>query len=326
VQIKIIIHGRGGVPMTSERDLRRRYLPGNDLRPVPSLEERPFTPAVPSPAMPPRVTSAGQVLHPADPRLPSRRANPRRLTARPPLIAAYDDRAGAWTEADSPVCVARLGEEDARPAGLGELCGVPAEFRAAGVDLCPRHFLRLEEWKVEAARAEEIRRESAELRRAASELEAAAAGYERIAREAEARWERATAARSVVYYLRRTSDGMIKIGTSGKFRPRLGAHLRAHGELQLLLTHAGSFSEETKARDRFRLYQVGRSEWFYPARPVLDWIRRARLSYLYAGIQFADVLPIGELRRLVRAAPPKKDLVDKDGNFRWPDTRTGGAA
>jgi len=300
--------------MTSERDLRRRYLPGNDLRPVPSLEEEPFKPAVPVPAMPARVTAAGQVLHPADPGLPSRRANPQRLAARPPLIAAYDNREGVWAEADSPVCVARLDEKDAR----GELCGVPAEFRAAGVDLCPRHFFRLEEWKVEAPRAEEIRRESAELRRAASELEAAAAGYERIVREAEARWERAMAARSVVYYLRRTSDGMIKIGTSEKFRPRFGAHRRAHGELQLLLTHAGSFSEETKARDRFRLYQVGRSEWFYPARPVLDWIRRARLSYLYADMQPADVLPIGELRRLVRAAPPKKDLVDKDGSFRWP--------
>lgn len=304
--------------MTSERDLRRRHLPGNYVRPVPTLDDEPFTPAMPSLAMPPRATAADQVLHPADPRPPAPRANPLRAAARAPLIAVYDDNRKTWAEADSPVCVARLEESGARPAGRNELCGTPAECRAAGVDLCWRHFLELERRTIEGPRVEEIRRESATIREAARDLEAASAKYELVMQEAEVRWEKARAARGVVYYLRRKSDGMIKIGTSVKFRGRLTTHRREQGDFQLLLIHAGSFGEETGAHGKFRLYQVGRTEWFYPARPLLDWIRRARLSYLYADIQPDDVLPIEDLRRLVRAAPPKKDLVGKDGIFRWP--------
>lgn len=54
-----------------------------------------------------------------------------------------------------------------------------------------------------------------------------------------------------VYYARRTSDGMIKIGYTGTavwFRMRMLS--REHGELQVLMTHAGHRAEEKAAHDR----------------------------------------------------------------------------
>lgn len=277
------------------------------------------TPAYELPLMPPRVTGEAEVMRHAAGH--DRWSCPKCNRGRPhgPVIAVHDNEAGGWAETDAPVCVARRIGLKGRPGFVqGEICGAPAEHRVHGIDLCETHFHILERWRVAETRAEEIRRESAELREATRELVEAKAGYEREADAAAAAWERATARHSVVYYLRRESDGMIKIGTSKRFRSRLEQHRADHGGLQPLLLRAGEYQEERRTHRKFRAYQLGRTEWFLPARPLMEHIYRARQSSLHADIQPTDVLPIAELRRLVYAAPRKKDIIGEDGVVRWP--------
>lgn len=282
---------------------------------LPILKERP--PSFPLPGMPGRVTGTDQALHPEQPC--SRRICARcgRGQPHPPLLAAYDTGKSAWTEAREPMCVARWPSRN-RHHAPGELCGAVAKHRIAGIDLCPSHFYILERWRFADTRAEEIQRESQSLREAARELRAAERDYAGAVRDDEIYWERVYAARSVVYYVRRISDGMIKIGTSKSFRGRLNFHRGAHGPLQILLVCAGSFEEEHDAHRKFRAYQIGRTEWFHPARPVVEWIYKARQSERYAGVQPKDVLPLEDLRKLARYAPRRKDLCWENGVLQWP--------
>lgn len=292
--------------MTGTRG-RRSHLPGAPERIRVPLNIQPPA-GFPLPMMPPRLTDAGEML---------RRGPARGWPSRAPLVAVYDESAEAWAETAEPVCVARRTAGPPR-AVPGALCGDPAEHRVAGIDLCADHFGNLERWNVEDARAAGIRRKSLKLRQAALALKAASAHYEQIADEAEARWERLRAERSVVYYLRRTSDGMIKIGTSVNFRSRFNDHCGEHGELQVLLICAGSYAEEGAAHSKFRDYQIGRTEWFRPARPLLDWICRARENIRYRDIQPDNALPMRDLRKLAREAPSKKNLHWEGGMLKWP--------
>lgn len=104
----------------------------------------------------------------------------------------------------------------------------------------------------------------------------------------------------VVYYARRTSDGMIKIGqTTSAVWFRMHELAREHGELQVLMTDAGYRAEEKVAHDRFAVYRVSRSEWFYPALPLLRWICETRQIPKYAEIQMPECVPLGEIKELI---------------------------
>lgn len=237
-----------------------------------------------------------------------------------PVLAAWDQEAGGWAEAGAPLCVARrTGVPLKGRSELGELCGQGAEHRIAGIDLCGAHFYILERWRFADSRAEEIRRESAELREAMRVIEEDRAEYGRTLADAEAHWERLAAADSVVYYLRRVSDGMVKIGTSANFRGRLHTHSYQHGALQVLLICAGRRPEEHATHLKFRAYQIGRTEWFRPVRPIFEHILKMRSEERWARIQPSDALPIEEIKRLAREAPRKMDLQwDDDGVLVWP--------
>lgn len=106
-----------------------------------------------------------------------------------------------------------------------------------------------------------------------------------------------------VYYARRTSDGMIKIGYTGCavwFRMYMLAW--DHGELQVLMTQAGYRGEEKEAHERFAVYRVPRSEWFHPALPLLRWICETRQIPEYAETQEPECIPLGEIKELIAAA------------------------
>jgi hypothetical protein len=270
------------------------------------------TPGLPPfPRTPRRATGAGEVMRPAnDGDLP-----------RSLLLAAYSSDAGGWSETTEAVCVAREGR-----SARGGLCGSPAVCRIAGIDVCVEHFRLLERWnfddterKAEQCEAVEFRRTCARVRAAAADLREANRDYVRTVEEMWQRREEVLAQQSVVYYLRRVSDGMIKIGTSARFRTRLAQHRKIHGELQILLIRGGSRDEEADAHAKYRYYRPDRMEWFYPAQPVLRSLYRYRQSWLAEGLQPDDALPMEDFKMLVREAPPRKILQwDDEGVLLWP--------
>jgi hypothetical protein len=86
-------------------------------------------------------------------------------------------------------------------------------------------------------------------------------------------WDADTA--EVVYYLLRESDGLIKIGTSTRFRERLSDLRAEHGALRLLLTHRGDHDCEDQMHYRFKDLRI-HGEWFRPGKPLMGWILEVR--------------------------------------------------
>lgn len=215
------------------------------------------------------------------------------------------------------ICTARL-HRGGPGCSEGDICGYPAQNWAGDIPLCMLHYRRFKAWVTAEddlalerdARVHEQRlRHQQELSEQSVQLR-----LERIAALKEAK-----AAASVVYYLRRVSDGMVKIGFSASPKARLDDHRREQGQIQVLLVHGGDRGDENSVHNRFREYRIGRTEWFRPVRPLLNWICEAREEHTHPGVQPDDILPIGELRQLAAAAVPIEDLrFDEDGHVIWP--------
>ncbi len=214
----------------------------------------------------------------------------------PPQLAVYDPGAGTYVRGTEPVCMARWASTNLEHAA-GSICGHPVYKRAGDIDLCGHHYWRLMDWK----RWDKPREELEEMTRALREADA---GYAAAVRESAIHRERVTAESSVVYYIRRVSDGMIKIGTTTAFRKRMAAHRKDHGELQILLTHSGGPKEERAVHKKLDAYRPGRSEWFYPTRPLLSWILETRRCEPHRKTQGLDIVTQAEIRKLIQALPP----------------------
>jgi len=244
----------------------------------------------------------------------------------PMMLASYDPEVGQYRLTDEEeetgdgaegICTARR-HNDGSGWAEGDICGSPATCWAGDVPLCPKHYRRLKDWiagedeiVLEArARAHEAQmREQEELNEQAIRLDR---------RRDDAACKR-KAARSVVYYVRRVSDGMIKIGYSASLHTRTNTHRRVHGPLQVLLVHGGDGDTEHAMHNKFGTYQIGRTEWFRPVRPLLEWICGARENHTHPHVQPADVLPIEEIRAMAEAAPPDDVLRwDDNGVLQWP--------
>ncbi len=167
----------------------------------------------------------------------------------------------------------------------GDLCGQPATERVGDSDLCPYHFGRALDWfyrrriELPAERQrehEESLRQAAEARRLAAE------------------------ARGIVYYLHRSADGLIKIGTSTDHKTRFGDLRREHGQLRLLLAYAGGYKEETEAHNRFAGLWV-RGEWFRPELPLLLEVQRLRRAHDKQASRLPEQVPVVEIRALIKA-------------------------
>lgn len=213
----------------------------------------------------------------------------------PPLLATYDEERGDYALAEGHVCMARWASTN-RQHGAGSICGLPL-FRFAGeFELCEHHYWRFVDWRYWDKPREEIEEKTRALREADKEYAAAV-------RDSEIRRERIRSASSLVYYFRRVSDGMIKIGTTTDFRTRMATHRREHGEVQILLTHSGGPDEEKAVHKKLDVYRAGRSEWFYPSRPMLSYILNTRQVWTHRKTQGLDVMTRTELQRLIRATP-----------------------
>lgn len=217
-------------------------------------------------------------------------------TGHAPQLAVYDPDAGTYVRGPGPICMARWASTNLEHAA-GSICGHPVYEAASDIDLCAHHYWRLMDWKRWDKPQKELEEKTRELREAD-------AGYAAAFRESEIHRERVRTASSVVYYIRRVSDGMIKIGTTTEFRKRMATHRKEHGELQILLTHSGTRKEEREAHLRFDVYRPGRSEWFHPTRPLLNWILSTRSVERHKKAQGLDIVPMGEIRKLITAMPP----------------------
>jgi hypothetical protein len=242
----------------------------------------------------------------------------------PPMVSIYDPAEGGYflqEEAEEFTCIAR---HDSNGYGYAEggICGMPTQKWVGDVPLCGVHWKRLmedvaqtreEAYDARLARDAELHeqqmRHAEELNRKHIELD-----RKRIAAAAKAK-----SPYSVVYYIRRESDGAVKIGFTANTRNRMSALRLEHGQLRVLLVLGGGRHEETAAHSLFRRYRIGRTEWFRPVRPLLEWIREAREGHTYPGIQPDDILPMDELGLLVLAAVPSEVLQwDDDGVLQWP--------
>lgn len=173
-------------------------------------------------------------------------------------------------------CVARWAS-GGRGHRQGDFCGDTVFRRLADADLCTHHYWRAYD-RVLTLERREHRQLDAELYGSRT-------------------WEPDAA--EVVYYLRRVSDGLIKIGTSSIFRARLSGLRGEHGALQLLLTHRGDRDREYQMHRKFARLRVAHTEFFRPGKPLLTFIvnvrRRQHAEHVLRGtVPMAELLAIAE--------------------------------
>lgn len=87
--------------------------------------------------------------------------------------------------------------------------------------------------------------------------------------------------RSVVYYIQRTSDGLIKIGFTTNLTERLGSLVREFGPLTVLSHHQGYRGIERVMHKRFAADRV-EGEWFTPSSALLTHVAATRKRMLAA--------------------------------------------
>jgi hypothetical protein len=178
-------------------------------------------------------------------------------------------------------CVFPTRRDGKRPSPL---CGEAASEAIGTAWACPRHFREAMEWMRDREKADKYALDA--------EIEAR--------REAEmATW--AARGSQVVYYLRRESDGIIKIGTSTELWRRRRNLARQHGPLQLLLSHCGTHAREHEMHRKFDHLALG-GEWFRPGADLLLWIFNVRQRRANAETVTDDTVPLGVIRKLLREA------------------------
>lgn len=231
----------------------------------------------------------------------------------PPLFVVYDPEEGGYAEPEEDICIARHSRGGVGYAE-GDVCGYPAARWAGDIPLCGKHYKRLMAW---ISDEDDIGRERE--RRLHAERMRDQEEYNLYRIQSEREQAEGIAPYSVVYYIRRVSDGMIKIGFSTSFEDRIAKHRRDYGTLQVLLVHGGGRLEEGSAHSRFSDYRIGRTEWFMPARPVLKWITNARRRHTHPEVQPEDIMPFDDLRQLFLTSPHRYELAtDPNGYPVWP--------
>lgn len=214
---------------------------------------------------------------------PCRRGDP----VHPPLVMRFYPELGEYDHGGPMRCTA-VWAASGPGRDRGRICDERATHMVADIYVCEHHYRRIREWmntrdqrdllaaKENARRLHEYeRRLASELgvarlemdqRRARQQIEL---DRERIRAEEAARKES-----SLIYYIRRESDGLIKIGTSRNLARRLGTHKREHGPLQLMAVEGGGQKQESALHRQFTELRAEGREWFRPGLPLLEHIYR----------------------------------------------------
>jgi Meiotically up-regulated gene 113 len=219
----------------------------------------------------------------------------------PVITVAYLPEVGAYHTVK--MRCAAIKAEARRGDGAHDMCGEQATRQVGDLMVCDYHYKRVRRWMneanghflaadLESARKlheEQVRldRERAELarvqnketaRQRAADARELAKEQERLARERVAAEEAARAAASVVYFVRRESDGCIKIGTTRRLADRLGKLRGAFGPLYLMATVGGAHKEEHALHGQFADLRAD-GEWFQPDLVLLEHVYRVRSDH-----------------------------------------------
>jgi T5orf172 domain len=213
---------------------------------------------------------------------------------------AYEAGFESWQIPDQ-TCVGRwiIGGVGKTNRFTRHLCGKPAVTIIAGAALCERH----EQWALEWHREES----AAELRRSRDEAQRTEAyrqmklRWEEEARRADMAGSWVANGHAVVYYVRRASDGCIKIGTSTRLQGRLDSLRRKKDPVQLLLTHRGDHERERRIHKIFDDLAIG-GEWFRPGETLLCWILETRRRPINIKSAYPETIPIAEVEALAEEA------------------------
>lgn len=220
------------------------------------------------------------------------------ILGHPPALRLYDHEAGDYADAPADVCTARWAT-----GGVGRLeggiCGHPAVRRAGDLMLCEHHYTRMWQWFSTAAIADRANPprpgdDRYEL------LKAEAAYHAEVARERLLAEQKALEDVSIVYYLQRQSDGLIKIGTTTSPWQRFASLRAQHGPLRLLATHGGTRRHESDMHVRFRKLLAEGREWFRPERALLAHVARVRRAHDVRGDGKIPVVDLAEIRAMIR--------------------------
>jgi hypothetical protein len=198
----------------------------------------------------------------------------------PAYIAKWDPGKQAYDDAsDISPCGSRTERHD--------ICAQPATRILGWVDLCERHY-RMAMRDALRGLHDRCKENVAELR-----------GRLDRANDRHAEFVETLGRKGVVYYLRR-ADGLIKIGTTGDYRKRLGDLTREHGPLSLLAVQQGYAAEEDEMHKRFAHLRVT-GEWFRPAPDLFAWIVHLRLALARRELNPASAVPVTQIRNLIFA-------------------------
>jgi T5orf172 domain len=232
----------------------------------------------------------------------------RGIAAHPPVLMIFDPDRGEYVAATGERCGARWATTGFGHLA-GQICGREATEEAGDSQFCDHHYKRIRKWMNEREgwdhekakrlmreRAQEQKRLDRELAEHQIELD-----KKRILAEEAARSEH-----SLVYYVQRESDGLIKIGTSRTIYGRMAALKTTYGPLRLLATHGGTHIEEHAIHDRFAAQRVTpKGEWFRPELPLLEHIDEKRRWHSKMPERLAALPPFvsyGELTAMVAKA------------------------
>jgi hypothetical protein len=224
------------------------------------------------------------------------------IPVHPPVLMIFDPRRGEYTAATGERCTAEWASAGDGHLG-GQICGRPATRELADIWSCDHHYKRMVKWVNEQGIRDhedsmrEMREWYAEQMRL--DQERAKQQIELDKKRIHAQ-EAAMAEYSVVYYIQRTSDGIIKIGTSRGLNARMDTLRGRYGPLRLLAVHGGTYAEEHEIHGHFDDLLAEGREWFRPGLRLLEHIDGVRKRH--------EMLPDPALPPLV-TVPQLKGMI-----------------